>query len=181
VHQLMISMKDQSLWPIWPGNSGLKSLEEQLKAFSSLEIPVISADRDIFYEAPSTPRISPRIHRDHGDWAEADDYDSMPPSSPWDSSPNRNKMDQNPRVPTLRTVFELSEQLRSLCIGLCLDCSKGKDVCRLPHLDPRAAYRAGLNSHFAQETSHEEVVEAQLQAEVIRAALNNGGGGWGAY
>jgi hypothetical protein len=153
VHQLMTSMKDRSLWPIWPCNSGLKSLEEQLKAFSCLELPVITADRHIFYEAPSTPQISPRIHRDHGDWARASVYDSMPPSLRGSDSPSRNKMEQTLQVPTLRTVFDLSEQLRSLCVGLCLDCSKGNDVCRLPHPDPLAAYQAGLNFHFAQETS----------------------------
>jgi hypothetical protein len=175
VHQLMTSMKAQSLWPIWPGNSSLKSLEGQLKAFSSLELPIISADRDKFYvPPPPAPSLAPSvIDRQHGGWVA---YDSMPPSPRLRSPPIRTK-----EVPTLRTVLDLSKQLTSLCVGLCLDCSKGNDVCHLPHPDPWTAYRAGLNFHFAQETPHEDVVEAELQAEVIRAGFNNGFRGWGAY
>jgi hypothetical protein len=175
----MTSMKDQSLWPIWPGNSGLESLEDQLKAFSCLEVAVICADGDKLCEPLPTPRVSPKarsIRYDHNGFEV--DYGSRA------SSPNTCitfKKEPTLRVPTLRTVFDLSEQLRSLCVGLCMDCSKGNDVCRSPHPEPWAAYRAGLNSHFAQKITHEEVVEAELQADVIRAGFNNGGGGWGAY
>jgi hypothetical protein len=149
----MIAMKDQSLWPTWPGNSGLESLEDQLKAFSSLELPVICADGDKIYEPPFPPRVSPRTRYDHnGSPIESDSRASSP--STW--AQVRGKKEPTLRVPTLRTVFDLSEHLRSLCVGLCLDCSKENDVCRSSHPDPWEAYQGSFRRLFGHQEPHAE-------------------------
>jgi hypothetical protein len=164
VYQLMTAMKEQSLWPIWPGNSGLKSLEDQVKAFSSLELPIISADDDKLYEPWPLLRVPPRTRCDHnGSPIEYASRASSPLSGKrWDQS----KKEPTVRVPTLRTVFELSEHLRSLCVGLCLDCPKENDVCRSPHPGPWAAYQGTFKRLFGQQESLEESeAEVRFQSE----------------
>jgi hypothetical protein len=159
VHQLMTSMKDQSLWPIWPGTSGSKPLEDHLKAFSCLEVPVICAADDKLHGSWPTPRVSPRTRYDHnGSPIEYDSRASFPTA--WEQV--RSEKEPTLRVPNLRTVFDLSEYLRNLCVGLCLDCSKGNDVCRSIHPDPWAAYQGSFKRLFGQEEPHEES-EVDLQ------------------
>lgn len=140
----MTAMKAQKLWPIWPAGEQVtpRSLGEQLASFSVLQIPTINADRDAPYEPGVAPisRSRSRVlsasvlseQNLHGGWAAVG-------SSPIPSARACDAPD--PQVPTLRTVLGLWLQLEKLCVGLCLDCLKGNEVCRLPHPDPWVEYR----------------------------------------
>ncbi|GAB7322607.1 hypothetical protein MBLNU13_g03520t1 [Cladosporium sp. NU13] len=53
VHDLMATMRSSGLWPIWPPNGRAKPLQEQLAAFSSIEIPtIVSAGHRHKYKSP---------------------------------------------------------------------------------------------------------------------------------
>ena len=42
LHDLMAALRSRGLWPIWPVGARSTPLQEQLAAFSSLEIPIVS-------------------------------------------------------------------------------------------------------------------------------------------
>ena len=151
----MVNMKAKELWPILPVTTGSKSLEDQLLSFSSLELPIISADRDRSYSPPLKRKHS---YKSYVDWGMAIVHIPSPSPSPRLPSPlSQSHGSLTSGSPTQRTVFDLSEKLQDLCAGLCLDCLKGKDVCRLPHPDPWAAYRRSSELWFTEEAPPVEV------------------------
>lgn len=168
IHQFMTAMKIKELWPVLPVTHGSKSLEEQMNAFSSLEIPIICAD-STSYDTHSPPYVPSRNNGGGNVWG--NNYESRQPSPRVHRSPSRAYTMRNSHGPTLRTVFDLSERLRSLCVGLCLDCSKGNDVCRSPHPDPWGAYWKSVRLWFGQETPLEESVMDPDHEEMIREGL----------
>jgi hypothetical protein len=155
VFQFMAVMKPNGLWPVRPVTSRLKSLEEQLTSFSSLELPNIRADRDSPYQPSSSPRTK-KDRYNNGGW----DGSFIPRRSSLNSSASSVKVKAVPtdRSPTLRTLSDLTARLKGLCVGLCLDCLKGNDVCRSPHPDPWVAYRRSLGLWFEENTDPEENV-----------------------
>lgn len=53
VHDLMATMRSSGLWPIWPPGGRATPLQEQLAAFSSIEIPtIVSAGHRHKYKSP---------------------------------------------------------------------------------------------------------------------------------
>jgi hypothetical protein len=130
-------------------------LEEQLTSFSSLELPNIRADRDSPYQPSSSPRTK-KDRYNNGGW----DGSFIPRRSSLNSSASSVKVKAVPtdRSPTLRTLSDLTARLKGLCVGLCLDCLKGNDVCRSPYPDPWVAYRRSLGLWFEENTDPEENV-----------------------
>lgn len=141
-------MKDKGLWPIWPAAQYSEPLEYLLASFSSLGLPVIRADPDTPYEAPSPPRIhrAPRVV--HHGWGYGPDGPESVLSPRIPCPPPQRQTAVAPRMPTQHTVSNSSMRLEDLCVGLCLDCSKGNDVCRLPHPAPWPAYQSSLEMWF---------------------------------
>lgn len=178
VFQLMAAMRAERLWPIWPygaDHAPPRSLQDQLASFSSLEIPTIVADRDTAYEPPSPPANKRNIW----DVMERSLYGEQEPS-PWIRTPETRTCDvTDHKVPTLRTLLNLSKRLEDLCVGLCLDCLKGHEVCRLPHPDPWVAYRESSRLWLEpqslgdrQETNAGWI--AHTASEASWPSLNNG-------
>lgn len=152
VYQLMAAMKSRELWPILPFTSGSRSLEDQLASFSSLELPVISADRKKSYPPGRKRRGFYKSYDSH------DDDISLTPSPPPSHLPGslgQGCSSWTSTSPTQRTVFDLCMRLQDLCVGLCLDCLKGNDVCRLPHPDPWVEYLRSSELWFSEEAPRE--------------------------
>lgn len=155
VFQLMAAMKAESLWPIWPygaDHSTPRSLQDQLASFSSLEIPAIVADRDVSYEPPSPPAN----RREMWEVMERSLYGEQVRSPRIHTPPTRVNDSPIPKTPTLRTVLSMSTRLEDLCVGLCLDCLKGHEMCRLPHPLPRVAYRDSFRLWFEPSSLGQE-------------------------
>jgi hypothetical protein len=148
----MAAMKSKGLWPILPVDAGSKSLDDQLSSFSSLDLPVISADRDRSYSPPLKRRDS---SKSIGSWGPPSSVTSPLPSRLSDRRGHTHNS-LTSRSPTQRTVFDLSKRLQGLCVGLCLDCLKGNDVCRSPHPESWEAYRRSSGMWFSEEAPREE-------------------------
>lgn len=149
----MAAMKANELWPILPVTSGSRSLEDQLASFSSLDLPIISADRDRSY----SPRRKRRSSiESYGTWGDDISLTPSPPPSRLPGFLGQGHGSSTSRSPTQRTVFDLSKRLQDLCVGLCLDCLKGNDVCRVPHPESWGAYRRSSEMWFSEEAPREE-------------------------
>lgn len=132
VHDLMVAMRSSGLWPIWPVGGRSKPLQEQLDAFSSLEIPIISASHR-------------HKHKGRKCYTTA---------------------------LTSRTVISLSDKLRDLCDGLCLDCLKGRDRCGQSlqtHPDPWPTYKAEQKKVFKQRKRFRSTSRGSTSSSTTRA------------
>jgi hypothetical protein len=146
-------MKAKELWPILPTTSGSRSLEDQLASFSSLDLPIISAGRDRSYSSRRKRRSS---IKSYDSWTGPISLTPSPLPSPRHGSMGHGRSTLTSNSPTQRTVFDLSKRLHDLCVGLCLDCLKGNDFCRLRHPDPWVEYRRSSELWFSEEAPREE-------------------------
>jgi hypothetical protein len=141
-------MKANELWPVRAVTHWSESLQDQLKSFCSLELPVIRADRNKKYSRRTSPDSIDNYNTGR-------DYDSLGEPVPWppqiSGARRQGKHDKTCQITTQRTVFDLSKRLEDLCVGLRLDCLKGKEACRVPHPYPWAAYHGSLEMWFEDE------------------------------
>jgi len=141
-------MKANQLWPVRPVTHWSTSLQDQLKSSCSLELPVIRTDRNKRHARHSSPD-STDSDNTRRDW---DSYgDPVFQSAHISGARRQGKHEKTHQTPTQRTVFDLSKRLEDLCVGLCLDCLKGKESCRVSHPYPWAAYRGSLEMWFEDE------------------------------
>lgn len=145
----MAAMKSKELWPILPVTSGLRSLEDQLASFSSLNLPIISADRDKSYSPPRKRRSS---FKSYDSWN--DPTELTPSPRPGPRGPSTSSLTS--ASPTQRTLFDLSKRLEDLYVRLYLDYLKGNDVCRMPHPESWAAYRRSSELWFSEEAPRQQ-------------------------
>jgi len=134
--QFLLQLQSSGLWPLDLKSSSLKKI---VAALPKVHVPVLESDG--YPHSPFAGQDS-GIHarNDAMDMYGSDVMDLSPPRSPvsWDfdgrayhrfqSTPSRPQ-----EQPTQQTLESLAERIRENCAGLCLDCFKGNDQCRLPH------------------------------------------------
>lgn len=122
-----------------PLNSSTSSLQHYLDIMSSIHVPVMQQD---IYPRSATKMLPARFWpnhesmtlgwniRHHGTWADvnAESPNSGSPTSSVFTAPQ-------PRIepPSQEDLDNLTDRIRGRCVGLCLDCVKGNDSCRVGH------------------------------------------------
>lgn len=146
---------------IWPLHLGANSVQELLERLSELELPVLEA-------APDEPYTRP-VPVPHQRWGRANSADSWNGPSParsvngaggWGNnpSPSVTSISDAPNHVTMRQAVEC---LKDLCVGICLDCIKGNEVCRVPHPRPwkkrwlamHPEYGWGMGDHLTEPSA----------------------------
>lgn len=190
-YHLMVALRENRLWPIYPATSTTTSIQDQLKSLSLIELPVICADTGGAYGSPAPRTMQHHKGKDLGWGDEADSVISLSvrsrDSSPTrDSAPHRRRDATSVRQPTARTLMSLAEELNKLCVGLCLDCLKGNETCRSAHPDPWPAYRRRMESFLGLDTEREarqrlrELREIQMMENIMRdRPIHLENAGWG--
>jgi hypothetical protein len=134
--QFLLQLQSSGLWPLDLKGSSLKTI---VTALPAVHVPVLESDcyphshfagqtaendygSDVVHMSGTVnlgfSRIVRSAHRSYTD----------------QSIPHRPQ-----GQPTQQTLESLAERIRENCAGLCLDCLKGNEQCRLPHPTLRMA------------------------------------------
>nr|OQO18358.1 hypothetical protein B0A51_15655 [Rachicladosporium sp. CCFEE 5018] len=141
--------KDLSNLSLWPLDAKITSVDDALVGLANLKVPVLVAAEDRPYNPPyaSPIRHSPRTS-DRGVWATRSPTESEVMQA-WNAaeamlvgSPPQHQRSVTPQPATTPFVDTLTPKhisamrdvLEQSCAGLCIDCLKGNEVCRLERL-----------------------------------------------
>jgi hypothetical protein len=123
--QFLLQLQKHALWPI---DLDKLSLQKIVNALSTVRVPVLES-----HTYPHSPFDGP----------DSEDGDDEMPTGlvfPWGSGGVGQAVQYRPRhQPSQRTLVNLAERVREHCTGLCLDCFRGNEQCRLPHPTLRKA------------------------------------------
>jgi hypothetical protein len=117
--QFLLQLQNRALWPLDLDNSSLRNF---VKALSTVRVPVLES-----HTYPHSP-----FH----DSGREEGHDPMPTGLMFrrGSGGKCHMVQARPQhQPSQQTLGNLAERVRKHCAGLCLDCLKGNDQCRLPH------------------------------------------------
>ncbi|KAK6428090.1 hypothetical protein LTR95_015771 [Oleoguttula sp. CCFEE 5521] len=136
------NLRSHALWPIYA------SLQPDriIKGLSEVTVPLLRADDNKEYVEPQPTGERYARWTEVGDWGvgiAGGEWQEIRPhgiraSSPVNSAwgrPERNpQVIRKPKtIPTQASVATLAKAFEASCVGLCLDCLKDNEVCRVPH------------------------------------------------
>ncbi|OQO10496.1 hypothetical protein B0A48_03793 [Cryoendolithus antarcticus] len=142
VLDLMTNLSNLALWPL---DAKITSLDKALSGLANLRIPVLVAAEDRPYSPPYVAPIKyETISGGNGDWADTQSVRGSRLNS-WGEpvrylpSPRTycpTPLVASPFVDTLtpQDINAERAQLERSCVGLCIDCLKGNEVCRVERL-----------------------------------------------
>lgn len=110
-------LAEYGLWPLNLRENRLSSLLETLTWFKP---PVIEADT-YTTERYTAPEPTPHRSPSYG-WGAGFTWNDEPPLSPFPSAANTTPT----KPPTSANVVAIKTQVEGLCVGICLDCLKGR-------------------------------------------------------
>jgi hypothetical protein len=131
--QFLLQLQSSALWPLDLKSYSLQSLVTMLP---TVHVPVLESDG-----YPHSPFAGQTVGNNHG----SDVMHMSPPRTPrsWifddEIYIHQNPTSRPSEQPSQQTLESLAGRIREHCAGLCLDCLKGKEQCRLPHPTPRKA------------------------------------------
>ena len=129
VCQFLLQLQSSGLWPLDLKRSSLKKL---VTALPTVHVPVLESDG-----YPRSPFAGQTSRNDYG----SEEMHLTPlgyPRTPmgWGfhgAYKLQNIAGREKEQPSKQTLESLAERIREHCAGLCLDCFKGNEHCRLPH------------------------------------------------
>ena len=129
VCQFLLQLQNSGLWPLDLKRSSLKKL---VTALPTVHVPVLESDG-----YPRSPFAGQTSRNDYG----SEEMHLTPlgyPRTPmgWGfhgAYKLQNIARREKEQPSKQTLESLAERIREHCAGLCLDCFKGNEHCRLPH------------------------------------------------
>jgi len=126
VHDLLKQLEMHSLWPL---DVGKLSLQLILSCLRAVHVPIM--ERDTTSSPPATPR---HIRSDY--YYDSWHVGTRPSSRQSYVSEITYGMAaaRKSEQPTEAVLDSIIERVAERCVGLCLDCFKGNDHCRQPHV-----------------------------------------------
>jgi hypothetical protein len=123
---------------LWPLDLKVSSLQKIVTALPMVHVPVLESDN-----YPHSPFAGQTLGNDYGSYAiHMADPANLRFGGTVRSSQRSTDHSISPRPqeqPSQQTLESLAERIREHCAGLCLDCLKGNEQCRLPHPTLRKA------------------------------------------
>jgi len=121
--QFLMELQEHDLWPLDLNKSSLANI---VLVLPTVHVPVLEAG--IYPQSPFLGRSPDSEDEDENDERSVfGDVDFG-----WVDRNNDIAPRQRQR-PSQQTLESLAERVREHCAGLCLDCLKGNENCRLPH------------------------------------------------
>lgn len=108
-------MLAHDLWPLDLGQGDYNTLHCLFFKLNQYHVPVMQVDKVRFTEVKAEATGSSSSQNILSDFA---------------------ARGQAVEPPTKLELNNILERIELFCVGLCLDCCKGKDTCRVPHSDP---------------------------------------------
>lgn len=136
--QLARNLSRSGLWPL---ASRTTCLQQYLLAMPLVTIPTLKADKytEESVNRPPRPCCSPVSSvASSGGWGNNYKPSSPSPTPPEPSDP-----------PTKEKFKDIAKRMKSCCVGVCLDCLKGNETCRVPHTSPWQAWQADSDTHVS--------------------------------
>lgn len=132
--QFLMELQERDLWPLDLKKSSLAKI---VIILPTVHVPVLKTET-----YPQSPFIGHYQESEDGNYERSvfGDSDFFPQSRPATMLVGRRIVDRDQDIPprqrqepSQQTLESLAERVREHCAGLCLDCMKGNENCRLPH------------------------------------------------
>lgn len=136
VHHFLEELRS---WVLWPLDFRRAKLDGILAKLRRVKVPIIRADEDSPFKATTYIRQTRSesaswVNPARGGWNTASE-----PQEHWGPiQEDRSLAQPDPllglEIPDQRHFEKLAARAEKLCVGVCLECLKGKDVCRVAHV-----------------------------------------------
>lgn len=130
---------------LWPLDFRYAQLDAFVAELRTVKVSTIRADQDEPFKAPTYARKTRYV--DNGGWGAPSELEQYWEPDPEDQPFAYPEPLDGLEIPNQRHLEEAAARVEKLCVGLCLDCLKGKDICRVAHvkawhtIQPKSEFR----------------------------------------